>query len=253
MTAYERKYSGSLHFAVILSVPISKCLYFLNMFFIFLAIHVIVIVNDFIKTHWYIFNIFSIFNVLLLWINFVQFNPFYIDCVGFHKIKIYEEREGHRVRKEERRERPLWCNRYSPEQLFSVVAAVDLYQDFVPWCQKSTILWQKETALDAELEIGFKFLVERYVSHVELKRPTLIKVLWWGLKIFFWGIIKTILFENSFFILIRKSILFRHRYQKAIFLSTWRILGNLNQAQYLVHAISIFQSASNSVLHCIDR
>lgn len=65
---------------------------------------------------------------------------------------------------------------YSPEQLFAVVAAVDLYQDFVPWCQKSTILWQKnETALDAELEIGFKFLVERYISHVELTRPSLIK------------------------------------------------------------------------------
>ena len=82
------------------------------------------------------------------------------------------------MRKGERRERPLRCNRYSPEQLFSVVAAVDLYEDFVPWCQKSTILWQNESALEAELEIGFKFLVERYVSHVELKRPTLIKVLW---------------------------------------------------------------------------
>lgn len=65
---------------------------------------------------------------------------------------------------------------YSPEQLFAVVAAVDLYQDFVPWCQKSTVLWQKDNAaLEAELEVGFKFFVERYVSHVELKRPTLIK------------------------------------------------------------------------------
>ncbi|MCO5586112.1 hypothetical protein L7F22_040052 [Adiantum nelumboides] len=57
----------------------------------------------------------------------------------------------------------------------AVVAAVDLYQDFVPWCQRSTVMWQKDDALEAELEIGFKFLVERYISHVELKRPSLIK------------------------------------------------------------------------------
>eukprot|EP00249_Psilotum_nudum_P013875 c24561_g1_i1 orf=387-1166(-) len=65
---------------------------------------------------------------------------------------------------------------YSPEQIFSVVAAVDLYEDFVPWCQKSTVLRRKGAeALDAELEIGFKFFVERYISHVELKRPELVK------------------------------------------------------------------------------
>ncbi|KAI5064162.1 hypothetical protein GOP47_0020832 [Adiantum capillus-veneris] len=64
---------------------------------------------------------------------------------------------------------------YTPEQLFAVVAAVDLYQDFVPWCQRSAVLWRKDDALEAELEIGFKFLVERYISHVELKQPSLIK------------------------------------------------------------------------------
>lgn len=65
---------------------------------------------------------------------------------------------------------------YSPEQLYAVVAAVDLYEDFVPWCRKSSVLCRKgEEFLEAELEIGFKFYVERYISHVELKRPTLIK------------------------------------------------------------------------------
>ena len=68
--------------------------------------------------------------------------------------------------------------RYSPEQLFAVVAAVDLYEDFVPWCQRSTILYQKNSeSFDAELQIGFKFLVERYISHVELKKPYYVKVL----------------------------------------------------------------------------
>ncbi|KAB1220242.1 hypothetical protein CJ030_MR3G017066 [Morella rubra] len=37
---------------------------------------------------------------------------------------------------------------YSPEQLFDVVAAVDLYHGFVPWCQRSDIrTTAKDTAL----------------------------------------------------------------------------------------------------------
>lgn len=67
--------------------------------------------------------------------------------------------------------------RYSPEQLYSVVAAVDLYADFVPWCQKSDIVRSfPDGSFDAELEIGFKFLVERYMSHVELSKPKYVKV-----------------------------------------------------------------------------
>eukprot|EP00262_Sarcandra_glabra_P021111 TRINITY_DN8726_c0_g1_i1.p1 TRINITY_DN8726_c0_g1~~TRINITY_DN8726_c0_g1_i1.p1 ORF type:complete len:259 (+),score=34.86 TRINITY_DN8726_c0_g1_i1:435-1211(+) len=65
---------------------------------------------------------------------------------------------------------------YSPEQLFAVVAAVDLYEDFVPWCQRSEIFRRHDDGtFDAELEIGFKFLVESYVSRVEVKKPTYIK------------------------------------------------------------------------------
>ncbi|TYJ28720.1 hypothetical protein E1A91_A06G019900v1 [Gossypium mustelinum] len=65
---------------------------------------------------------------------------------------------------------------YSPEQLFDVVAAVDLYHGFVPWCQRSDIVKQYPNgSFDAELEIGFKFLVESYVSHVVLSRPKFVK------------------------------------------------------------------------------
>ncbi|KAA8528536.1 hypothetical protein F0562_035891 [Nyssa sinensis] len=65
---------------------------------------------------------------------------------------------------------------YSPEQLFAVVAAVDLYEGFLPWCQRSEIIRRNlDGSFDAELEIGFKFLVESYVSHVELQKPKYIK------------------------------------------------------------------------------
>ncbi|KAL0314854.1 UNVERIFIED_CONTAM: Coenzyme Q-binding protein COQ10, mitochondrial [Sesamum angustifolium] len=65
---------------------------------------------------------------------------------------------------------------YSPEQLFNVVAAVDMYEDFLPWCQRSEIVRRNpDGSFDAELEIGFKFLVESYISHVELHKPKSIK------------------------------------------------------------------------------
>ncbi|KAI3785480.1 hypothetical protein L1987_44598 [Smallanthus sonchifolius] len=65
---------------------------------------------------------------------------------------------------------------YSPEQMYAVVAAVDMYQDFLPWCRRSDIVRRHaDGSFDAELEIGFKFLVESYVSHVKLMKPKLIK------------------------------------------------------------------------------
>lgn len=68
--------------------------------------------------------------------------------------------------------------RYSQEQLFNVVLAVDLYHGFVPWCQRSEVLKEySDGSFDAELEIGFKFLVESYISHVEFERPKWIKVI----------------------------------------------------------------------------
>lgn len=58
-----------------------------------------------------------------------------------------------------------------------MVAAVDLYHGFVPWCRRSDIVKQYPNgSFDAELEIGFKFLVESYVSRVELSRPKFVKV-----------------------------------------------------------------------------
>lgn len=52
-----------------------------------------------------------------------------------------------------------------------------MYEDFVPWCRRSDIIRRNpDGSFDAELEIGFKFLVESYLSHVELNKPKSIKV-----------------------------------------------------------------------------
>lgn len=56
------------------------------------------------------------------------------------------------------------CSRYSPEQLYNVVANVDQYQHFVPWCKKSRFIQRKKGDLKAELVIGFPPVMERYTS-----------------------------------------------------------------------------------------
>ena len=52
--------------------------------------------------------------------------------------------------------------RYSPQQMFDVVAAVEHYSEFVPWCQRSKVVRRVGAdRLEAELEVGFQMLTER--------------------------------------------------------------------------------------------
>ncbi len=56
---------------------------------------------------------------------------------------------------------PPLCS-YSPDKLFEVVSQVQHYQQFVPWCVASRITRrQGDSALEAELEVGFQVFVER--------------------------------------------------------------------------------------------
>ena len=52
---------------------------------------------------------------------------------------------------------------YSPQQMFDVVAAVEYYNEFVPWCQRSTVILRRDEDkyLEAELEVGFQIFVEQ--------------------------------------------------------------------------------------------
>ena len=62
---------------------------------------------------------------------------------------------------------------HSPEQLFDLVADVGRYPEFLPWCVAARIISRSETAMRAELAIGFKGMRERFVSRVTLDRPNL--------------------------------------------------------------------------------
>ncbi|XP_058039768.1 coenzyme Q-binding protein COQ10 homolog B, mitochondrial-like [Ahaetulla prasina] len=55
---------------------------------------------------------------------------------------------------------------YSVDQMYDIIADVDSYQLFVPWCNCSRIISHHKEVSQAELEVGFPPVVERYVSEI---------------------------------------------------------------------------------------
>ncbi len=62
---------------------------------------------------------------------------------------------------------------YTPEQMFALVATVDRYKEFAPWCVASRInRWDSDDVFYADLVVGYKLLRERFTSKVHLRPPT---------------------------------------------------------------------------------
>ncbi|MDR3512123.1 MAG: type II toxin-antitoxin system RatA family toxin [Caulobacteraceae bacterium] len=60
---------------------------------------------------------------------------------------------------------------YTPEQLFELVGDVEAYPQFVPWIQTMRTWNRREerpgvSLLDAEVQVGFSFLKERFSTRV---------------------------------------------------------------------------------------
>ena len=55
---------------------------------------------------------------------------------------------------------------YSASLINSIVLDVEKYPDFLPWCNKATIISRDKNYLTAKLEISFKGFTESYVSKV---------------------------------------------------------------------------------------
>ncbi len=55
---------------------------------------------------------------------------------------------------------------YTPEQLYRLVADVERYPEFLPWCLAARVRRREADLLVADLVIGFRMLRERFTSHV---------------------------------------------------------------------------------------
>jgi coenzyme Q-binding protein COQ10 len=65
---------------------------------------------------------------------------------------------------------------YTPEQMYALVADIERYPEFLPWCVAARIRERRADFIDAELVIGFRMFRERFISHVRLKPPDRIDV-----------------------------------------------------------------------------
>ena len=57
---------------------------------------------------------------------------------------------------------------HTPQHMFELVADVERYPEFLPWCLGTRITKQEADMLEADMLIGFRMFRERYGSHVEL-------------------------------------------------------------------------------------
>ena len=66
---------------------------------------------------------------------------------------------------------------FTPQQMFELVAAVELYRDFLPWCVASRInRRESDEVFYADLVVGYKMFRETFSSKVYLEKPDLIHI-----------------------------------------------------------------------------
>jgi coenzyme Q-binding protein COQ10 len=65
---------------------------------------------------------------------------------------------------------------FEPSQLFDLVADIERYPEFLPWCKGARILSRADDVVTADLIIGYKMLHEKFTSRVTLNRPKRIEV-----------------------------------------------------------------------------
>lgn len=65
---------------------------------------------------------------------------------------------------------------YSVEQMFDLVADVEKYPQFLPWCIACRKTKDDGDKIEADLIIGYKMVREKFTSRVFLERPDHIRV-----------------------------------------------------------------------------
>lgn len=65
---------------------------------------------------------------------------------------------------------------YTPEQMFDMVADVERYPEFLPWCVGARIKTREGNVITADMIIGFRMIRERFTSQASFDRPGRIDV-----------------------------------------------------------------------------
>ncbi|MDX2143958.1 MAG: type II toxin-antitoxin system RatA family toxin [Rhodospirillaceae bacterium] len=66
---------------------------------------------------------------------------------------------------------------YTPQQVFDLVADVEKYPEFLPWCVACRIDRRESPAqFIADLAVGFRFVREKFTSRVTLDAPNAVTV-----------------------------------------------------------------------------
>jgi coenzyme Q-binding protein COQ10 len=65
---------------------------------------------------------------------------------------------------------------YTQEQMYALVADIERYPEFLPWCVAARVKERRADFINADLVIGFKMFRERFASHVKLDPSSRIDV-----------------------------------------------------------------------------
>lgn len=65
---------------------------------------------------------------------------------------------------------------FTPEQVYDVIADVENYPKFLPWCLACRIVRRYQDGFEADLSVGFKLIRETYRSRVVLSAPNMVDV-----------------------------------------------------------------------------
>ena len=65
---------------------------------------------------------------------------------------------------------------FRPEQLFALVADIERYPEFLPWCKGARVRKREGNIVTADLIIGYKMFREKFTSAITLDAPRSISV-----------------------------------------------------------------------------
>ena len=63
---------------------------------------------------------------------------------------------------------------YTPDKMFDLVADVEKYPEFLPWCIASRVIKNEKYLLIADLMIGFQVFREKFRSNVNLDKKNMV-------------------------------------------------------------------------------